>query len=339
MVIFGAGASYDSLARSPPTNPPQDDPLRNLRPPLANQLFEPRWGPFIQQFHQAGSLISDLEKGTEVEEQLERFQNDAQQYPKLRVPLTAIRYYLQAMLSSCQANWNNETNGVTNYKPLVFAIDRWVTGEKVFVSFNYDTLLEEAIRSTLGRRFFTLDAYIGGGLKVIKPHGSINWWHYVDSPQLTQRHIFPDDRTSALIDSADEMRINPAFEIDAPKSVIDHAKSLIPALSIPVATKSEYECPDDHQSALAQSFPKITKVLVIGWRATENRFLNSFARGIGKNRPSFLVVSKDDVSALQVEQTIKSRLEENGASAEYSHLPYGFSTAIKNHDFDGFLKS
>jgi hypothetical protein len=51
------------------------------------------------------------------------------------------------------------------------------------------------------------------------------------------------------------------------------------------------------------------------------------------------VVSKDEASAIHVEQTIKDRLRENGASAEYSHLPHGFSAAIKNHDFDNFLKS
>ena len=43
MVVFGAGASYDSAPTHPPlpplAPPGQTDPLRDLRMPLADQLF------------------------------------------------------------------------------------------------------------------------------------------------------------------------------------------------------------------------------------------------------------------------------------------------------------
>jgi hypothetical protein len=335
MVIFGAGASYDSLARGP-----SGEYGSVWRPPLANELFDPRWGPYITLFPQAASLITDLEKpGTNVEGELEKFQNDTEQYARLRVPLTAIRYYLQSMLSSCQSRWGLETRHVTNYNPLLLQIDRWVKVEKVLVSFNYDTLLEEALDSTLGIRFDSMGDYVTGNYKVIKPHGSINWWHSVDSPKFPSPTSIPEDRVPMVIARAQELKISPVFELSTPTRAILPGIPTIPALALPVATKSEYECPDDHQKVLAQSFQNVTKVLVIGWRATENRFLKSFAQGIGRNRPQFLVVSRNEESAVQVEQMIKDRLRENGASAEYSHLPYGFSAAIKNHDFDSFLKS
>ncbi len=334
MVIFGAGASYDSR---------EVGYASTWRPPLASELFDVRrWGDFLEQYHQVAALIPDLEKpGVDVEGLLEKYQNDAkEEYPKLRVSLIAIRYYLQSMLSNCENYWLRETKGITNYSPLVMQIDRFVKGEKVLVSFNYDTLLERALTSTVTVRFATLSDYISSDYKVIKPHGSVDWWHRVDFPEFpAQRSLPADDRIPAVIDRAQDLKINPAFELQLPTRAIPFGTPIIPALSIPVATKSEYECPDDHQRVLAQSFQNVTKVLVIGWRATENRFLRSFAQGIGRNRPHFLVVSRDEPSAVLVEQTIKDRLREHGASAEYSRLPYGFSTAIKEHAFDSFLKS
>ena len=235
MVILGAGASYDSLARGPP-----GELGSQWRPPLANELFHPRWGPYITLFPQAASLITDLEKPEiNVEGELEKIQNDATQYPRLLVPLTAIRYYLQSMLSSCQGWWEGETRRVTNYHPLLLPIDRWVKGEKVLVSFNYDTLLEGALTSTLGIRFDSMADYVSGNYKIIKPHGSINWWHRVDSPQFPSPISIPDDRIPVVIEKAQELKISPVFELSTPTRAIKPGIPTIPALALPVATKSD----------------------------------------------------------------------------------------------------
>ena len=52
-------------------------------------------------------------------------------------------------------------------------------GEKVcLVTFNYDTLLEDAIIDALdGVPLHTIDDYVASDYKVIKLHGSINWAH------------------------------------------------------------------------------------------------------------------------------------------------------------------
>src|SRR5438309_2194660 len=118
MVIFGAGASYDSLARHPKGDVIRiPDPVGQWRPPLANQLFDPRFGPYIQQFPQMHAVIPELENPAgSVESVLERFQSEAAEHPRRLNQLAAVRYYLQTMLSNCQTYWENETRGVTNYK-------------------------------------------------------------------------------------------------------------------------------------------------------------------------------------------------------------------------------
>src|SRR5438128_1327375 len=129
MVIFGAGASYDSLARYPPDSdgrfpPPDSLVAKQWRPPLANQLFDQRFGQYIQQFRQMHAVVPDLQNPEDdVETVLEKFQSEASTYPRRLNQLAAVRYYLQSMLSNCQSNWENVTRGVTNYKALLDRID------------------------------------------------------------------------------------------------------------------------------------------------------------------------------------------------------------------------
>ncbi|MFZ0296797.1 MAG: hypothetical protein WAM13_00475 [Candidatus Sulfotelmatobacter sp.] len=48
---------------------------------------------------------------------------------------------------------------------------------------------------------------------------------------------------------------------------------LFPAISIPVENKDEFSCPPEHITALAGLLPKVTKMITVGWRATEENFL------------------------------------------------------------------
>ncbi len=48
---------------------------------------------------------------------------------------------------------------------------------------------------------------------------------------------------------------------------------MYPAISIPVEKKDEFSCPTGHVEALEQTLPHATKMITIGWRATEVEFL------------------------------------------------------------------
>jgi hypothetical protein len=43
--------------------------------------------------------------------------------------------------------------------------------------------------------------------------------------------------------------------------------------AIPVESKTDFECPPDHLTALSDLLPKVRNILTIGWRATEKHFL------------------------------------------------------------------
>ena len=47
-----------------------------------------------------------------------------------------------------------------------------------------------------------------------------------------------------------------------------------PPIAIPVENKSHFACPQVFVEQLVQVLPHFTKILVVGWRASERHFLN-----------------------------------------------------------------
>src|SRR5262249_48295382 len=113
LVIFGAGASYDSVLHFPaprplsgsqsnfsPTPPTVRPSYEDSRPTLANQLFYDR-ELFVQvmNIYEACKPVVNLLRGNvQVEKQLAIFEEQAKNYPPRRSHLAAIRYYIHHML-------------------------------------------------------------------------------------------------------------------------------------------------------------------------------------------------------------------------------------------------
>jgi hypothetical protein len=57
-------------------------------------------------------------------------------------------------------------------------------------------------------------------------------------------------------------------------SQVNGKTGLVPALAIPVDTKSVFEFPDNHKGHLVTSIPEVTRLLTIAWRASEHSFLD-----------------------------------------------------------------
>jgi hypothetical protein len=140
MVIFGAGASYDSCSSSPPA---RDQARGEARPPLANELFLnlPAFRDHLKKYPQCRPLVPILEKAPDVEKVFGSWQAGAD-HLRLR-QLAAIRYYLRDLIYTCERQWNDLTRGVSNYGTV---LDQVRSQPKVaLVTFNYDTMIERAL--------------------------------------------------------------------------------------------------------------------------------------------------------------------------------------------------
>ena len=285
MVIFGAGASYDSMPAHPP-RPPMQTLVEQNRPPLANQLFQDRglFAAALEEFRECHAIVPWLRelRGTTLESQLQRFQDEADAYPARHAQLAAVRYYLQQMLYRCEDGWKQTAKGITNYKTFLDMVEQWRQSRDESVSlvtFNYDTLLEDAL-PVAGFALDSIGSYISAHPRyvVIKLHGSVNWSREVDAPVDFSKQSGDHAVRSELIRRAAQLIVSDRYVKQSPYSIgFCEGKVVFPAIAIPVEKKSQFECPLDHINALRSRLPDVRKIIVIGWRAMEEHFLKELS--------------------------------------------------------------
>jgi len=315
-VIFGAGASYDSI----PTLAHPDFASRPLRPPLADELFANKFAGIFRNRKYRRHLppiVTRMLTG-EVERKLEELRLEAKSNPEVPKQLAAVQYYLQDLIKTCQVGWNGDIEnfgGLTNYGSFIDEVEGWrqrVGVKEVFcVTFNYDTLLEDSLGRDprIDLRINRMSDYVMGIYKVIKPHGSINWSHHISMvpglhPNLAMRN--EDDYIPTIIDNAGELRIDDAIEL---KHVSRDPQ--YPALAIPVETKSDYECPKEHIDKLWEFLPSVKIVISVGWRAREEHFMQRLVQGLS-SEVKWQIVSSNQQSA----EEVKKHMEQTGIKGD-----------------------
>jgi hypothetical protein len=102
------------------------------------------------------------------------------------------------------------------------------------------------------------------GLAQVKPHGSINWQRLVRVPAS-------EGSPERLIQEAGHYQTTDDFTLRSGSST---GKAGLPAVAVPTLRKSIFECPPIHLQVLQEQLPKVDRVLVIGWRAQEETFLD-----------------------------------------------------------------
>lgn len=323
MVIFGAGASFDSV----PSDPPNKDSLRSPsewivnkqsnRPPLANQLFEERsmFAETLERYPRCLAIVPRLRHlgGRLLEEVLEQFQTEAVSYAPGYQQLAAVRYYLHEMLWVCGEAWLREAHSVTNYRTLLDEINRFRRADETvgLVTFNYDTLLEPAL-ADLGMRLDDIADYIKQHphYKLFKVHGSVNWGHRCGSAGFDpyRNDIGPQRAIDHMIMNVQSIQITNSYAVvkSHPMAWI-YQDPVFPAIAIPVQSKTTFECPQEHVECLKGLLPKVNKILVIGWRATEELFLNLLAELL-PGRVLIYIVAGSEEDAKRVAALLQRRL-------------------------------
>jgi hypothetical protein len=292
MVIFGAGASYDSCPTYPPgrevprLSPAEAGLAEHYRLPLANSLFDNReiFIEALNAFPQCKEVVPWLKQAAvdprapSVESTLQRLQEEAEADPRGQQTLAAVRCYLHAAIGKCQAHWSRLTKGVSNYLSLLrdMEMTHKATEGVCLVTFNYDTLLEDALIHR-GYAINSFEDYVRNGsiFRLFKLHGSVNWAREADyglpqniNPAYTEavlRH---------LVDHADHIHISDRFVFANPMTRVSEGNQpRFPAIAVPVEKKSHFECPPFMLDQLAAALPNVTAIVVIGWRGMEENFL------------------------------------------------------------------
>ncbi len=340
MVIFGAGASYDSYSSSPP---PTDLGRGDARPPLANELFLnlPAFRDHLKRYPQCRPLIPILENAPDVEKVLGSWTASAD--PMRLRQLAAVRYYLRDLIYTCERRWNDLTRGVSNYCTV---LDQIRSQPKVaLVTFNYDTMIERAL-GDLRVHIASMDGYLADGqFKLLKLHGSINWVQRASFKGHGLDHRW--NSAHEIIENTPDLELTPRFEWRKDESLptvfaekerrlnSTRLVPLVPALAIPAVGKSDFICPKVHLDSLRDIIPQVSKILIVGWKAAEEHFLKRLAQGLGEKSVKVLAVRGGVEGARDTLRT----LEGAGIKGDFQPDPGGFSDFVVNNRVEAFLAS
>lgn len=314
MVIFGAGASFDSSS----THHPGTGPLLTERLPLARELFEERqiFIDSLDKFPQCKTVVYRLRDPQVISGQksieaiLLEIEKEASTYRRGNQELAAIRCYLQRVISKCQQNWwNNFTHGVTNQLGLLREIDRTQKDAVCLVTFNYDTLLEDAM-TELGYGITNIGEYTERNVRFLlfKLHGSVNWAREIKPGIPDTIHKDGAIILSYVIDNLDQFGISNVTELCEPMHMGWRGNvPVFPVIAIPIEKKDLFECPPYMVQKLRMLIPKVTKILVIGWRATEDNFFELLNEHLQAKVPVYIVAGNEK-DAQDISVTIHRKL-------------------------------
>jgi len=257
--------------------------------------------------------------------------------------LAAVRYYLRDLIYTCEQQWSELTRGVSNYGTLLEQI-RTVHNVSL-VTFNYDTMIERAL-GDLRVHIGSMDGYLAHHqFKLFKLHGSTDWAQRASFKGRGTDHRWNSPRE--IIDHAAELELLPRFEWGKHASLptvltemerrlgFTNLVPLMPALAIPAVGKSDFICPKAHLESLREVIPRVTKILIVGWKAAELHFLKLLMEYLGGKHVKVLAVRGSIDGAKETLQT----LENVGIRGDFQPDPGGFTDFVVNNRVEAFLAS
>jgi hypothetical protein len=205
-------------------------------------------------------------------------------------------------------------------------------------------MIESALRS-VGVAINALQDYIGhDAFKLFKLHGSDHWGRevQVEIPDIANLNVW--QVAYQLIGQAEKLKFGDRFHIveEYPIGKIDGIP-LFPAIAIPVETKSTFECPPDHLECLLKHLDGlecllkhldgVDRIIIVGWRATENHFLEMLKDKLGGDIP-VQVIAGDQ----QFAEEILERMRRAGIRAIGNAVDGGFTEYVVDREAERFLR-
>lgn len=335
-VILGAGASHDVAGDgSPLIN-------KNFRPPLAKDLFNiaqnPAYWDVIKKYQGASFLAQPL--ATKIPSGEISLENELRKYsmhqdPEIRHAFKYIPAYLRDLLVKASYEY---TNMPSSYIELVFELLAEHPHEVLFITLNYDTLLEIALTkySASLYNFGDIESYVtpGRSAKVLKLHGSINWYRKIPNSEgntwdnaLVELDIFEKTSENEIMVFNNRQSMN---------EIVIEKSRLFPILTAPLAGKepTDIVCPESHIEAARVFLNDCYKYMIIGTSGLDDDLLFHLDSMLPTDRPPLLqIVNKGQEATLDTWERLMQGVRVLG-----SHLTTNSGDTF-NEGFRDYLSS
>ena len=365
LVVLGAGASYDYAPTVPPTDVAAiygpfarvpDGALPDQlpwRPPLTDGLVanDERTRRILNALPglPASGLVGEIRRRlrtgpvTTATVTLESILDDLTGSSDANArELLGFRFYIHALISECGGRALADVGGDTNQSILVRTLDVWSNRRQepvLYVTFNYDTLLEAALESRLGWHPYRLESYVEPSrFKLFKLHGSCSWKQYSSVPSPWNDPIgLTIGEAQAAILGGPSLPLEPdgfalgAQGIGAYLHQLAGAERFhfaVPALAVPLGQKAQFTCPSAHVAVLKDLLPQVDHILAIGWKGGEPDFVEMLRTVRGG--AELAVVTPQEASANAVATIIR-----DAGVPLATDRPYWRSPSFSRFAFDG----
>ena len=275
-VILGAGASH--AVHGEGSTLFSDS---SFRPPLARDLFDingnnayynvlSRYPDAVVLTQQLAPLITKGE--VSIEEKLTYYSNNDS--PTIREKFKQIPGYLRDLLYLSSKEY---THTPSSYIELALELLEDKPHDVLFISLNYDDLLESAITEIYpDLDFHNLSQYINNDkhLKVVKLHGSVNWFRQMSNDGNKRWHqVLSQFDISKKINERDIVISHNIHSVCVERGI--NSYWLYPIVTAPLASKSisDSVCPDSHINAIKEFLSTCQKFLIIGTSGLDDDLL------------------------------------------------------------------
>jgi hypothetical protein len=332
-MITGAGASFDCGEKSNAFN-------HDYRPPLVAELFDsrPQFYEILHKYEGVSRLRQSIEAQIKrdpaigLEQVLLSFATSSNH--NVRRLFRDIPPYLQELIGTVRNKF--PTVHGTKFDRLVQELDDCDHGHILYVTTNYDCFLDDAIESFYDHKFARMADYLltGHRWSLIKLHGSTNWGRPILNGSISENPFRLELQGDAL-----ELGAIEVLRGGRNKSQWTRERAHYPALSVPVADKSTFACPEDHLTFLRQRLAACSTVLIAGFSALDLHVLELLQAA--KNIRRLLIVN----GSRQNGEPTFDRLVSGSwpymrrANVEEIVIDMGFSSFLDRYDLRTFLNS
>jgi len=343
-VIIGAGASKDCVAQGSISAVDE-----NVRPPLTKDLFEfrPSFNAILSKYPKVEALSEEIRVRLRSGEGLERVLKEINSRPDLQVKKQVLetQMYLQELLWAVSDQFI--TSGGSKFDTLVSTLFNSPFEKILFITLNYDLLLEKAIDRFSDHAFADISSYCPPSSKwlLIKPHGSVNWGRALEtsinrsaaSMKEVLRYLSEEptfSKTITMVSGHDGLQ---GFD---DKARFNSGKILFPHLALPLEGEKEFLCPDDHLERLQGALADCTSFLFLGFSGLDPHVVD-LMKG-GPQATDLMVVSKDKKSAEEVFKRLyvgaRRILPQRYSNPDGYLYDNGFAHFMESSEFRAFLK-
>lgn len=296
LVILGAGASYDYTYHNKIT-----------KPPLTNQIFDDSYYLSLKIFIGVESIASIAAKSNDLEgffqRQWEKVLNTYN--PKLLSNILNFQFYLRVLFEKHSISPNLNKSNYSAFFQLLRdeLIQKGQNHKALIVTFNYDTILEQTLQKTEGYSFQKIDDYVKQKDRyflLFKPHGSWNWGCYFKEKYIekirTNHGALTPIEDILYLNKVSLGSINENLIPDISIMPFNEYENTFPQILIPYRTKDEFVMPKRHLEILKKTIHQVNKIIIIGWKGTEDKFNTLLKESLSKKEIEIFYVTAGDTS-------------------------------------------